>query len=302
MSTRWFVPVAAVLVVLAIAAPAMAAPTGSQVTTPADPSYPTYTKDAPNTLHVAGTTSGGSGDVDLRCYSTGASTLFAPGVPVAGGSFSADVQLSSVFMSLPYPHPVCTLRAVPAGTTPADPGAFQGPRVAFTELRTLRLGADGGGVNPPDTVYDFYIAQTQRRAFNDFNSVGSCGICDTYLFHATGAAASNPIWWSNGTLYPKSTRASRPFGVRIDGVDAYNPGAAHSLVGTAEDNPGFPELVVQPQRGPDDRRPHDRETNPFATCSPQPAVYPPTDVSCATFAGAKVCSSAHGRRAAKACR
>ena len=288
MSTRWFVPVAAVLAMLAIAAPAMAAPTGSQVTTPADPSFPLYTKDTPNTLHVAGTTSGGAGDVDLRCYSTGTSTLFASSVPVVGGSFSADVQLSAVFMSLPYPHPVCTLRAVPAGTTPADAGAFQGPRVAFTELRTTRLGADGGAVNPANTPYDFYVAQTQRRAFNDFNSAGSCGICDTYLFDSATGAPGNPIWWSNGALYRNVYKGPARSSVRIDGVDAYNPSAAATLANTPKDNPGFPELSFSHSVDPSNGDLTIHETNPFVTCAPQPAVYPPTSVSCASFDTAKV--------------
>jgi hypothetical protein len=60
---RRFIPVAAIAVSLVMAGSALAAPTASQVTTPSDPSFPDYNFNSPNTLTVAGTTSGGSGDV-----------------------------------------------------------------------------------------------------------------------------------------------------------------------------------------------------------------------------------------------
>ena len=242
---RRLVLVAVVALSLVMAGSALAAPTASQVTTPSDPSFPDYNFNSPNTLTVGGTTSGGSGDVDIRCYTASDSKLISTGVPVAGGSFSIDIPMADLVAALGYPNPYCVLRAVPTATTPADPSPFQGPHLGAGMVRTYQLGTDGGGVNPPDTVSDYYIQRTQSAAFTDYDSAGSCGLCDTYLLDPTTGARSNAIWYANAALYrriwgaPSNARSA----VRIDGVDAYNPGGARSSGVAFRDNSGFPQLT-----------------------------------------------------------
>jgi hypothetical protein len=283
---RRYVPLVAIALSLVVTGSAMAAPTASQVTTPSDPSFPEFNHDSPNTLTVAGTTSGGSGNVDIRCYTASDSKLISSGVPVVAGGFNIDLPMAGVVSALGYPHPYCVLRAVPAGTTPADPSAFQGPHIGAGWVQTYTLGAGGGGVNPPETVVDYYIRRGQSAAFSDYDSAGSCGLCDTYLFHPATGAASNPIWWANGALYdnvpnaPSHTRSA----VRIDGVDAYNPEGAFSNGSAFRDNPGFPGLSLQRSVNPVNGDLTIEETNPFVTCAPQPATYPPVDASCSTYA------------------
>jgi hypothetical protein len=287
---RRVIPVAAIAVSLVMAGSALAAPTASQITTPSDPSFPDYNFNSPNTLTVAGTTGGGSGDVDIRCYTASDSKLISSGVAVAGGSFSVDLAMADVNAALGYPYPYCVLRAVPTATTPADPSPFQGPHIGAGMAKTLTIGAGGGAVNPPDTVEDYYIRRTQSAAFNDYNSAGSCGLCDTYLQHPSTGAKSNVIWWANAALYrslwsaPVNTRSA----VRIDGVDSYNPSGAYGNGTAFRDNPGFPPLTYEHSVDPASGDLTIEETNPFVNCAPQPATYPPVDASCSTYASAGV--------------
>src|SRR5258706_181043 len=107
--------VAAVLILAAATVPAAAlgAPTASQITEPAEPAYVTADDANPGTLHVAGTTSGGPGNVDLRCYTSAGSTAIASGVTVVGGAFAIDVPITKALVStFGYPYPYCVLRAV----------------------------------------------------------------------------------------------------------------------------------------------------------------------------------------------
>src|SRR6478672_10798015 len=112
--------ISVVAAVFALPALASAAPTATHISAPSDPAYVTGDKNNPNTLHVAGTTSGGTGNVDLRCYSGAGSTALASAVPVVSGAFATDVSLTKTLLaSIGYPLPFCTLRAVPTGTVPA---------------------------------------------------------------------------------------------------------------------------------------------------------------------------------------
>src|SRR3954468_7960421 len=136
---------AVVLAFLVVPALAAATPTASHITTPATTAYVTFNKDNPGTFHVAGTTSGGTGDVDLRCYSGGAAPMIADNVPVTNGAFSTDVPVNEALMStIGYPHPFCMLRAVPVGTNPAAPpdlpSAWEGVFVGWGYNSAYRVG------------------------------------------------------------------------------------------------------------------------------------------------------------------
>ena len=83
--------IAIVLASLALPALASADPTATQITSPGNPAFVTFDTDHPSTLHLTGTTSGGSGNVDLRCYFGTDGPVLASNVPVAGGAFSTDI-------------------------------------------------------------------------------------------------------------------------------------------------------------------------------------------------------------------
>ena len=99
--------IAVVAVFLVVPALASAAPTGSHISTPANPAYVTADNENPGALHVAGSTSGGTGNVDLRCYFGPTSALLASNVAVVNGAFATDVALTDTLMNvtLGYPSP-----------------------------------------------------------------------------------------------------------------------------------------------------------------------------------------------------
>src|SRR4051812_23987696 len=68
--------------------------TSSQITSPADVSFPQFNVNTPNTIHVAGTTSGGTSNADLVCFYGTTSKVLMSNVTVTSNAFSADVPLA----------------------------------------------------------------------------------------------------------------------------------------------------------------------------------------------------------------
>src|SRR5262249_18380201 len=146
----------------------------------ASPSFQIYNEDAPNAIAVAGTTNSSvpaTDQVDLQCfYGPGSSShkAVATNVPLnpADGSFSvAGGDLSQVQFH------TCTLRAVPAGSIPGDLTPFSGPVLAVGHRETIRVS---GGPND-GAVQDYYLLGQQLSAADDYDSYGSCGLCDANL-------------------------------------------------------------------------------------------------------------------------
>jgi hypothetical protein len=282
---------AVVLAFLVVPALASANPTATHITTPANPAFVTFDHGNPGSLHVAGTTSGGTGDVDLRCYFGSSGPLLASQVPVTGGSFSTDVALTETLLdtTLDYPYPYCTLRAVPTGTVPAaPPGApspWDGPSIGWS-YRYLKTFDQAWGQNPATTLKDYWIAATQSEAMNDFDSAPSCGLCDTYLFQPGTKARANPIWWANSELNLTLAGYQDRTSVKVDGVNTYTSYSAYAqgLNHHLADNLGFPKFSVTNAIDPANGNLTIDEHAPFAKCAENPAVFPPTDASCASFA------------------
>jgi hypothetical protein len=191
--------------------------------------------------------------------------------------------------ALSYPHPYCVLRAVPTATTPAAPpgqaSPFQGPHMGWGWIHTNTLG-NGYDPNPADTPRDYYVERSQSRAENDYDSVASCGLCDTYLFDPVTLGKSNPIWWSNAALFGSiSNGPTNRTSVKVDGANAYTAASAYSVGGgILRNKPGFPKLSmtqsVDPATG--DLKIH--EHSEFASCSGDPTIHPPTNQTCPSFA------------------
>jgi hypothetical protein len=287
--TKFSALIAVVAAFLVVPALASAAPTASQITAPSTTAYVTFDKGNPGTFHVAGTTLGGIGNVDLRCYSGAGAPLVASNVPVAGGNFSTDVPVTEALLTtLGYPHPFCMLRAVPTGTTPSapvdKPSEWQGVFVGWGWRQASTVGS-GFSPTPPTAQYDYYVGRAQSKAMNDFDSIASCGLCDTHLFVPGSQAPSNPIWYANAQLEANVEGVNDRTAVRIDGVDAYTGhsaywnGVGHHMA----NNPGFPAVTFKDMVDQNTGNLSIEETAAFATCAESPSVFPPTPQSCATF-------------------
>ena len=162
-SARISVPAAAALAAaivvgsLVLTPAARAAIIGSQITTPTDPSFFVADENASTqTFAIAGTTTGGNPAtnlVDVNCYSGGSSVSVAKNVALkSDGSFSiAKANLNNAL------DLTCRLRAVPAGTKPANLTPFAGPVVGVGE-RDLNKVAGGQNNGKP---YDYYFDAQQ---------------------------------------------------------------------------------------------------------------------------------------------
>ena len=133
MRTRpTLIAVLALGVLGALAGPALAAPTQSKITLPADPSYITYPATGASGLAVTGQTNGKSDKIDLRCDGTIALVLKAGLTPNTSGVFSTTI--AAVTMAK-LGGQSCVLRAVPAGSKATTSPAFAGPRLLVGDVR-----------------------------------------------------------------------------------------------------------------------------------------------------------------------
>jgi hypothetical protein len=119
--------------------------TSSQITTPSDPTYPSFSASA-LTLPVEGNVSGGDGNADVVCFHGAAGrTLLKANVTVTSGTFSDDVPLQP--LSNGNPSPFCLLRAVPTGDLgsypPGTGSGFAGPRIGIGTLAVHPIAGTG---------------------------------------------------------------------------------------------------------------------------------------------------------------
>jgi len=257
-----------------VAAPAArAAITGSQITTPSDPSFFIAEEDAASqTFAIAGTTSGGNPATDeiaIRCYFGTKYVKLAGPVPLhSDGSFA--VLLANLNDVLDQ---TCRVRAVPAGTTPTDLRPYSGPLIGVGEHATSVVK---GGPNN-QKAYDYVFDAQQRTAAFDYASLGKCGVADGYLYDSTLANTTITFGCNAGLLDGESPSPTRSE-LQIDGTNAYTPAVAFSIdvAGT-----GLPAVTttyaVNPATG--DAVVH--ETDPLVKCAS--ATYPPTASSCSSF-------------------
>ena len=270
--------VALVVGCLAAAPAAPAAITASQITTPSNPSF--FVADENGNLQtftISGTTTGGNANnlVDVRCYFGGTSVKVKGNVPLnANGAFSVTAADLSKILDL-----TCQLRAVPAGTKPADLTPFSGPVIGVGDRESSKIS---GGTNNGKT-YDYSLDAQQQTAAFDYASLGSCGLHNGFLYDSTYAnttvtfACNAGLMAADGPVNP--TRSE----LQIDGVNAYAPTQAFFINAGAG---GFPALTDTYTVDKTTGNVVIHETDPLVKCSE--ATYPPSQTSCATFVSAGV--------------
>jgi hypothetical protein len=265
---------ALVLCGLVVTPAARAAITASQITTPSNPSFFIADEDAasqPFTISV--TTTGGNPNtdkVDVRCYFGDTSVKVKGSVSLnSNGSFSVPAADLNKLIDL-----ACQLKAVPAGTTPADLTPFAGPVVGVGSRETSKVS---GGAND-GKAYDYALDAQQLTAAFDYASLGSCGLHNGFLYDSTYANTTITFACNGGLLRADSPLTPTRSELQIDGANAYaptqaffiNPSAAGlpALTNTYTVDKATGNVVIQ-------------ETDPLVKCGS--ATYPPTAGSCATF-------------------
>ena len=116
MRTRISIPALVAIGALgALAGPALAAPSETHITTPADPAFITYAPTGAASLAVGGTSNGKTAKVDIRCDGTIGLVLKANVTPNAAGTFGTTISAATMAK---LAGQSCILRAVPVGTNP----------------------------------------------------------------------------------------------------------------------------------------------------------------------------------------
>ena len=264
---------------LAAAPAAPAAITASQITTPSNPSFFVADEDGSSqTFAISGTTTGGNPAnnlVDVRCYFGATSVKVKGNVPLdSNGSFSVTAADLNKLHEL-----TCQLRAVPAGTKPADVTPFSGPVVGVGDRESSKIS---GGANNGKN-YDYSLDVQQQTAAFDYASLGSCGLHNGFLYDPTYANTTVTFACNAGLMRADSPVKASRSELQIDGANAYPPTQAFYINPGAS---GFPTLTYSyaVDKATGDVVIH--ETDPLVKCAG--ATYPPTQTSCATFVSAGV--------------
>ncbi len=253
---------------------AHAAITGSQITTPSDPSFFIADEDASTqTFAISGTTTGGTpatDQVDVRCYRGGTSASVASNVALnSDGSFSLpSANLNNVH------DRTCRLRAVPAGTSPSDVTPYAGPLIGVGERDTSKVAT---GPNT-GSAYDYYLYAPQLTGAFDYVSVGSCGLYDGYLFDPTYVPTTY-TFYCNAGLFSGTPAPSTRSELQIDGANAYAPWDAAQYINS--NATGLPAVTYTYTVDTATGNLVIHEADPFVKCTD--ATYPPTAASCASF-------------------
>jgi hypothetical protein len=214
--------------------------------------------DPSNVRAVTGTSDGtaGTDQVDIRCEAPGTDILLTSGVTVGtGGAFSTTVNDTTGTGGGPgdFEGSLCRIIAVPAGTDPSDLSTYTGPVVGNgRQLTTISSGVES----------DYFISQPQTAAYNDYDSLGSCGLCDSLLYASDLTPGTNYLWFDNGAIYSGSYTSgatSYPY-AQIDSTDVYNPDSATAGL------TGAPALTFTHTVDPATGDMEITETDPFVKC------------------------------------
>jgi hypothetical protein len=266
-------------------ATASAALTSSSIDSPADDSFLTYDDTSgPTTVHVTGTANPPGSHVDVRCFISDnyrdlGSLSHDIATDATTGAFEADLE--------PPIGGVCRMRAVEAfKPSPDDLSPFTGPKIAVSGLdsRSVNGGPNAG------VARDYYIASMLFAAGNDFNTLGSCGLCDSYLFDTSPDPVVTKVFNGNAWTPLTSLRGDEAT-LEVDGHPSYTPeGISEGGVFFT----GFEDLGPYPLLGYSyhiDPATHDltiHETDHLVRCKPDAETFPPTETSCTSFADAGV--------------
>jgi len=259
---------------LAVTPSAHAAITGSQITSPADPSFFVADQDsAVQTFAISGTTTGGSPATDkiaVRCYFGKAFQVVASNVPLsADGSFSIPAANLNTAVQT-----TCRLRAVPAGSTPTDLTPYSGPVIGVGERTSSTVT---GGSNRGKT-YDYYFDAQQQTAAFDYVSLSGCGVLDGYLYDSTQANTTITFACNGGLLSRETLNKPTRSEVQVDTANAYGAAQAFSINSDAQ---GLPTLTDTYTVDAATGNVVLHEIDPLVKCPS--ATYPPDTTSCSSF-------------------
>lgn len=284
----------AALAVVGVAS-ASATITKTAITSPSSPWIYQFNANASPVpqVTISGTSDGTTGDkVDVICvYSSGGSVSDRMIDNNAGNGIAvnADGTWTTGPITVDQEGYTCQLRAVPHGhgdSYPLDP--FAG---VYSELDYLTqypvTGSAAGSTGP---FYDFYYTATSNPVYDDYFSVGDCGL-DYSSPLVNGYDYTNQGTWAcAGALYGGD--GGNRSEILIDGKNAYDSYAADSaysdggLGETSGQAAGFPALSSSYSKDPKTDDVTISESEGLVSCAD--ASYPATEAKCGGTAGSNI--------------
>jgi hypothetical protein len=158
-----------------IAGPALAAPSETRITTPADPAFITYGSAGAGTLAIGGVSNGKTARVDIRCDGTISLLLRANVTPNPAGAFGTTIPAATMAR---LAGQFCILRAVPASHVSTS-AHFAGPRLAVGDVRLI--------TNRAGAVIDYRVRAPQINGRGIDSSAGGCGLLGSATFSSSFA-------------------------------------------------------------------------------------------------------------------
>ena len=281
MRTRFTIAFIVAVTALGLpAAPALAAPTQTKITFPADPSYITYPATGASGLAVTGTSNDKGSKIDLRCDGTVAVVVKGGVIPNASGVFSTTIAASKM-ASLAGQS--CVLRAVPVGTNPPASTSFAGPRLVIgdVQLVTVKGGPSNGA------VVDYRVRTPQLTGHGVYSSVGSCGV--------QGAATFSATYQVSADIFTCAARLANTIGARsaiqVDGANSFAAAGAATLFGApapSADLPGLSPIALTVSTDPATGDTTIRESEIIVKCAPNATAWPETAATCTSFVASGV--------------
>ncbi len=261
------------------AGPALAAPTATRITSPADPSYITFPATGPTSLVVTGTSNGKTAKVDLRCDGTVGLVVKANVAPNAAGDFSTTIPAATMAKLVAQS---CVLRAVPANHASTS-ASFAGARLLVGDVRLIALkGGPGNG-----GVIDYRVRAPQLSGRGMYASAGTCGVL--------GSATFSSGFTTSADVFTCAARLANTIGARsaiqVDGVNSFTPAGAATLFAhpTSSANlPGLAPLTVAVSTDPATGNLTIRESETILKCAPDQTTWPVNPATCTSFVPAGV--------------
>jgi hypothetical protein len=254
------------------AGPALAAPTETRITSPADPSYITFPATGATSLAVAGTSNGKTAKIDLRCDGTVGLVVKAGIAPNAAGAFSATVSAATMARLVGQS---CVLRAVPANH-PSTSVHYAGVRLLVGDVRLVTLKSG--------TVIDYRVRAPQLTGRGAYSSAGTCGV--------QGSATFSAGYTTSADVFTCAARLANTIGARsaiqVDGVNAFTPAGAATLFAGSANLPGLTPLTVAVSTDPATGNVTIRESEAIVKCAPGQTLWPASAATCTTFVPAGV--------------
>jgi hypothetical protein len=250
-----------------LAGPAVAAPTDTRITSPADPAYITFPSTGAASLAVAGVSNGKTAKIDLRCDGTVGLVVKANVAPNAAGAFGTTISAATMAK---LAGQSCVLRAVPANHASTS-SHFAGPRLVVGDVRliTAKSGA----------VVDYRVRAAQLSGRGVYASAGSCGVAGSATFSA-GYTTSVDVF--NCAARLANTIGARS-SIQVDGVNGYTPYGAATLFSTAGSLPGLVPLTVAVSTDPLTGNLTIRESEVIVKCAPDQTTWPVNPATCTSF-------------------